>query len=148
MVEPIASRGQDRKMDTLLAAVVAVTYMVPSTFTELWSMTLPMAVMENCRPMGTPSDSRFQMRRQLQPQSPLCIFSTSKPRQTFHKLPKPATNWLMVVAKAAPNTPQCRLMMKNRSRPMLMTEATTSQMTAVRLSPSERKMPEHILYRI
>ena len=132
-------------MDTLLAAVVAVTYMVPSTLTALWIMTLPMAVMENCRPMGRPRDSRLRMRGQDHAQSLLCIFSTSKPRQTFHRLPKPARHWLRVVAKAAPNTPHWRLMMKNRSRATLVTEAITSQMTAVRLSPSDRRMPEHML---
>ena len=145
MVAPMASSGQERNKDTLSAAVIAVTYMVPSTFTELCSITLPMAVMENCSPMGSPRDKRFQMRRQDQAQSLFFSRSTSKPRHTFRRLPKPARNWLRVVAKAAPNTPHCRLMMKNRSRAMFTVEATTSQTTAVRLSPTDRRIPAHIL---
>ena len=41
-----------------IATVNAVTDAVPRALLALWSMMLPIAVMENCRPMGRPMESR------------------------------------------------------------------------------------------
>ena len=43
------------------------------------------------------------------------------------------------VANAAPKTPQCRQMIKNRSSPIFKTAATIRKMTGVMESPRERR---------
>ena len=50
MVEPSASNGQARKLSTLLAAVTAATESEPSELTATCRITLPIAVMEYCKP--------------------------------------------------------------------------------------------------
>ena len=46
----------------MLAAVTAVTYAVPRPLTAVCTMTLPMAVMEYCSPMGRPITHRWAIR--------------------------------------------------------------------------------------
>ena len=59
MVDPRASKGQLRKIMILLPAVTAATAMEPREFTAVCKITLPMAVMEYCRPMGIPIPQRI-----------------------------------------------------------------------------------------
>ena len=54
MVEPMASKGQQKNMLTFPAAVTDATAADPREFTAVCKITEPMAVMEYCRPMGTP----------------------------------------------------------------------------------------------
>ena len=48
-------------MTILLPAVTAATAMEPREFTAVCKITLPMAVMEYCRPMGMPMPQRIFM---------------------------------------------------------------------------------------
>ena len=54
MVEPMASKGQLKNILTFPEAVTDATAMEPREFTAVCMITEPMAVMEYCRPMGTP----------------------------------------------------------------------------------------------
>ena len=54
MVDPRASKGQQKNMLILLPAVTAATAMEPRELTAVCRITLPMAVMEYCSPMGIP----------------------------------------------------------------------------------------------
>ena len=58
MVEPSASKGQQKNMPILLPAVMDATASEPKVLTALCKITLPMAVMEYCSPMGTPMPQR------------------------------------------------------------------------------------------
>ena len=54
MVEPNASNGQQKNIPILLPAVIAATASEPRELTALCKITLPIAVMEYCNPIGTP----------------------------------------------------------------------------------------------
>ena len=47
---------------TRMAAVKAATHTVPNALFALCNMMLPIAVMENCKPIGTPIDSKTRAR--------------------------------------------------------------------------------------
>ena len=50
----MASKGQVKNIFTLPAAVTEATARAPRVFTEVCRITEPMAVMEYCRPIGSP----------------------------------------------------------------------------------------------
>ena len=54
MVEPMASKGQAKKLPILPPAVMAATAAEPKVLAAVCKITLPMAVMEYCSPIGTP----------------------------------------------------------------------------------------------
>ena len=54
MAMPQVSSGAATTLCTLLAAETAATALAPRPLTAPCRMMLPMAVMENCRPMGMP----------------------------------------------------------------------------------------------
>ena len=51
---PKLSKGHMKNILIRMAAVNAATQVVPKALLALCSIMLPMAVMENCSPMGTP----------------------------------------------------------------------------------------------
>ena len=65
MAMPRLSSGHMKNILIRMAAVKAATQAVPSALLALWSMMLPMAVMENCSPIGTPMVSSVRARRGL-----------------------------------------------------------------------------------
>ena len=104
-------------------------------------MTLPMAVMEYCSPMGRPMTHSSRARLQSQRQSPFSIFSTGKPRHIRTRHPTPAMAWERMVAKAAPNTSMWKVRINTKSSTIFSREAAMSQITGVRLSPRARRTP-------
>lgn len=54
----------------------------------------------------------------------------------------------MIVAAAAPLTPQPKPITNNRSRAIFTSDATTIAYSGVRLSPSERRMQAQRLYAV
>ena len=54
IVDPKASKGQHKNIEILLEAVTAATTRDPSPFTAVCKITLPIAVMEYCNPIGMP----------------------------------------------------------------------------------------------
>ena len=60
MAIPKLSNGQMKNVLIRMAAVNAATHAVPRALLALCNMMLPIAVMENCNPIGTPMfSSRF-----------------------------------------------------------------------------------------
>ncbi len=143
----MASKGQARKPLIRPAAVTAATASEPRVLVALCRITLPMAVMEYCRPMGTPMPHRFPARCLSKAHSSLRIRRISNFFTINSRQHSPDTPWEITVAHAAPCTSQRRLTMKNRSSPILRKEDMTRKITGVLLSPSARITPEVILYR-
>ena len=56
MAIPKASSGHITNILIRMAAVKAPTQAVPKALFALCNMMLPIAVMENCKPIGTPMD--------------------------------------------------------------------------------------------
>jgi len=54
IVDPNASNGQHKNIEIFPAAVTAATIIDPRPFTAACSMTLPIAVIEYCSPIGIP----------------------------------------------------------------------------------------------
>ena len=54
IVEPSASNGQQQNMEIFPAAVTEATAVEPRPLTAVCRMTLPIAVMEYCSPIGIP----------------------------------------------------------------------------------------------
>lgn len=59
MATPMFSYTQVKMYFALAAAVNAATYIVPRALFALCSIITPMAVIENCMPIGTPFMSKF-----------------------------------------------------------------------------------------
>ena len=116
-------------------------------FTALCMMTLPMAVMLHCKPIGRPMPSSRALMARSGRVSPGCIRSMVKRRSMYTKLATPEMAWDRSVASAAPNTPMSKTMMKYKSRPTLSALVSTRKYSGVLLSPRARMMADTILYR-
>ena len=81
MAVPTLSIGTVSSPWVLPAAVTAATAVLPSTLTAHCMMTLPMAVMLHCRPIGTPMPSRRMLAFFEKARSSFSIFSTSNLRR-------------------------------------------------------------------
>ena len=81
MAVPTLSSGTVSRFWVLLPAVTAATAVLPSTLTAHCMITLPMAVMLHCRPIGTPMPSRRILAFFEKARSSFSIFSTSNFRQ-------------------------------------------------------------------
>ena len=147
MAVPMLSSGTVSRFIVLLAAVTAATAVLPSTLTAHCMITLPMAVMLHCRPIGTPMPIRRTQARLLTAHSPFCMCSTSNFRHRNAKLTTPEIAWEISVASAAPRMPILKGTMNSRSRPIFKTLVRIRKYSGVLLSPSARMMPATMLYK-
>ena len=76
MVPPSASNGQVKNRFTFPPAVTDATAAEPSSLTDDCRITLPIAVMEYCSPIGTPLDSRTRIQRASGRHSPASMRRT------------------------------------------------------------------------
>ena len=142
IVEPSASNGQQLKPEIRPAAVTAATAWEPSEFTAVCKITLPIAVMEYCRPIGMPM---LQSMIAWRPSNFISSFSNLRISYCFliykkHKIPE--ISWERTVAHAAPATPICRTRIASRSKRIFNMAEITRNITGVRLSPRERIIPD------
>ena len=146
MDTPNASKTQAKSICSLLEAVTEATTTDPRPLTEVCSRMLPMAVMDSCSPMGSPMPSSRAMWSSRGRRSSRDRCSRGKRFQINTRQATPDNAWEITVAQAAPATPMGMTRMRNRSRPMLSTEAITKNTTGVRLSPRARKRLARVLY--
>jgi len=147
MAVPTLSSGTVSRFIVLLAAVTAATAVLPSTLTAHCMITLPMAVILHCRPIGTPMPIRRVQARLLKASSPFCICSTSNLRHRKPKLTTPEMAWEISVASAAPRIPILNGTMNKRSRPMFRALVRIRKYSGVLLSPRARMMLATMLYK-
>ena len=143
-----ASNTQAKNMLSLPAPATAATAFTPRPLTDHCTMTEPMAVIENWSPMGSPVPSILRARRTSKCRSSFPRCSTGKRRIITITHPIPESSWLTAVATAAPATSIPHTMIRNRSSTIFTSEASTRKTTGVRLSPSARRMPPAMLYRM
>ena len=105
MVEPIASKGHARKAPILFAAVTDATAREPSPFTAVCNMTLPIAVMEYCSPMGIPILQRLPIICNSGFHSSFLILKISNFFMINIRHKTPESPCESTVAHAAPSTP-------------------------------------------
>ena len=141
----MASKGQAKKLYIFPAAVTAATAPDPRVFTADCRITLPMAVMEYCSPMGIPMLQRLAIMWPSGLHSSLDMCRISNFFTIYNRHSRPETPWEITVAHAAPATPSPKLMIKIRSRATLSTEESSRKNTGVLLSPKARMMPDKIL---
>ena len=141
-----ASNTQAKNMLSLLAALTAATASTPSPFTDHCTVTDPMAVMENCSPMGRPIPSMLRARFGESSRSSFVSRRIGNRRMMTTTQPMPDSSWLTAVATAAPATSMPQTMIRNRSSTMFTREARIRNTTGVRLSPRERRIPLAMLY--
>ena len=107
----------------------------------------PMAVMEYCRPMGSPmAQSALQASASGRPSSRV-IRRMGKRFTIYTRHATPDTAWDTTVAMAAPATPQSSSRMHARSSTMFSPADRARKYTGVRLSPRARMMEASRLYR-
>ena len=126
--------------------MVEATTADPRPFTEAWRMMLPMAVMDSCRPMGSPMASSRRMWGSRGRRSSRETWSRGNFFQMNTRHARPESPWEITVAMAAPATPRGMTTMRNRSSPMFKREAITRNTTGVLLSPNARSRLERVLY--
>ena len=146
MVVASASKMQEKKLYSLPPAEMAATAMVPRPFTAVCIITEPMAVMENCKPMGTPMPISRRAKIGRKRRSSFCMRRMGKRFTSMMTHPTPEASWLMMVASAAPATPIWNTRMNRRSSAIFTREVMARKYTGVLLSPRERMMPLAILY--
>ena len=118
MAVPTLSSGTVRMFMVLLPAVTAATAVEPSILTALCKITLPMAVMLHCNPMGTPMPIRRRQALLQRTYSLPSIRSTENRRQRNQRLRRPEIACDRSVASAAPSTPHRKTMINTRSSAM------------------------------
>ena len=98
--------------------------------------------MEYCSPMGRPiiSSRRTQWPRQRRFSFFRCRMGNFLSIYSRHSSPE--ISWLMSVAQPAPATPICRVTTHTMSRATFSRLENTKNISGVRLSPRERRMPE------
>ena len=102
--------------------------------------------MENCSPIGTPTEAIRLMVRILGLRSPRCRRSAGTFLAMYTTQATPAMAWESTVAQAAPSTPMPSFARNSRSRTTLTVTAATRKPSGVRLSPRARSSPAARLY--
>ena len=123
MATPMFSYTQVKMYLALAAAVNAATYIVPRALFALCSIITPMAVIENCMPIGTPFMSSLPVILSLYARSRPVGMSIFMRFFMYVKHSAEANACDAIVARPAPSTPSPMPMMRAKSSAMLSSEA-------------------------
>ena len=145
MPTPKASNAQQHRFDSFEPAVTAATAPEPSRFTDACRMTLPMAVIENCSPIGKPIFKRIFTCSRSSFASSRVKHNKRNRLRTNNRQQKPEMACEITVATAAPATPIGITTTSSKSSTTLMTDESTKNKTGVLLSPSARRALARIL---
>lgn len=141
MARPIFSKTQVKRYFMRIDAVKAATHVVPRALLALWSMMMPMPVMENCKPIGTPLLSRMEMRLLSKVRSlPLGIRIFTRPT-IYHPHRMHEKSCESSVASPAPKTPNPQTRMSSTSRTILTTDEKMRKKNGCFESPRARRNP-------
>ena len=123
MATPMFSKTHVNKYFTRIDAVNDATYIVPSALFALCSMITPMAVIENCSPIGTPFISNRPTFLSSYARS-LPVGMSSVIRFLMYSQHSAEANACdSIVATPAPSTPMPRPIMRMKSSAMFSSEA-------------------------
>ena len=123
MATPMFSNTHVNKYFTRMAAVNDATYIVPSALFALCNMITPMAVIENCSPIGTPFiSSRPTFLSSYARSAPVGMSIVSR-FFMYSQHSSEAKACAVIVASPAPSTPNPRAMIRMKSSAILSSEA-------------------------